>query len=857
MSKSAKHLFEQFKPEHYDLALTIDKEKLTFTGKVVITGQKTGRPSKRITLHQRGLTVVSTRITKYSKADQESIEPSRIVLHKAYDEVRLHTERELYAGKYTVEIEFSGKITESMLGIYPSYFTHKGRKETIIATQFESHYAREVFPCIDEPIAKATFDLTLTTKKGDVTLSNTPLKSETSSGESTTTIFETTPKMSTYLLAFVTGPMHSVESKTKSGTTVTSWSSIARPKKELQYSVDEAVRVLDFFTDYFGVPYPLKKCDQVALPDFDAGAMENWGLITYREVALLSDPDNPSVSSEQYISLVVAHELSHQWFGNLVTMKWWDDLWLNESFASIMEHIALDAIHPDWHQWEFYVATDVIATTSRDIYKDIQPVGVKVTDPDLIDTLFDPGIVYAKGGRLLKMLREYIGDAAFRKGLKSYFEKHAYSNTSREDLWKAMADASGKDISSLMTPWIERPGMPVLTVSQDKKRLALSQERFILDAQNDPTIWPIPLLANQQLQKDIITRKDSGNLASSDDPVIINQFGSGHYYTHYLEPKHNDFLAEAIAKREIPAETRINILNDSLMLARGGKSSLVDSLKLITNCANEDRDNVWALISRVVGSASQLTEGDDITEDTIKMFKRSLAHNWYEKLGWNDQADDDPNTKQLRHTAIAFMLGGEDKVAINEALAIFKKSDDLSALNAELRASILSTAIRHGSPNNVDSLTRAYKDASPDLQIDITSALSSTKDPQVAKNVINQALGKNGFVRPQDIMRWVAMFLRNRYTRSVAWDFIVNEWKWLEETLEKSKSFDYLPVYCASVMNSKSWEEKYHELFEPKLSNKTLERNIRVGFSDIAARVAWRERDEKPIKDFFKAQAKN
>lgn len=857
MSKSANHLYDQFKPENYDLTLNIDKNKLTFSGTVQITGQKTGRPSKRITLHQRGLKVTSAKITKYGKGGTEDIPTTRILQHKAYDEVRLHAVSDMHAGKYVIDIEFSGKITESMLGIYPSNFEHNGRKETIIATQFESHYAREVFPCIDEPIAKATFNLTITTMKDEVVLSNTPAKSQTSDQETVTTVFETTPKMSTYLLAFVTGPMHCVEAKTKDGTQVRSWSNIARPKKELQYSVDEAVRVLDFFTEYFGVPYPLEKCDQVALPDFDAGAMENWGLITYREIALLSDPDNPSVSSEQYISLVVAHELSHQWFGNLVTMKWWDDLWLNESFASLMEHIALDTIHPDWHQWEFYTATDVIATTTRDIYKDIQPVGVKVTDPDLIDTLFDPGIVYAKGGRLLKMLREYIGDDIFRKGLKSYFKKHAYSNTSREDLWQAMSEASGKDISALMTPWIERPGMPVLSVNQDKKQIKVSQERFVLDAEDDKTIWPVPLLANQPLSKDILTKQVTTITSDVSNFAVINQFGSGHYFTLYESVEHKKFLADSIANRTLPAESRINLLNDSVMLARGGQASLVDGLALIAKCSAEDRDNVWALIARIIGSASQLTESDDVTEDNIKALKRSLANNWHKKLGWDNQPTDDPNTIQLRHTALGFMLGGEDDQAIAEAIKRYDAADDLHNLDAEIRASILGTAIKHKAPGAVDKLIKIYPSASPELQIDVTSALSCTKDAEVAKDIMAQALGPKGFVRTQDIMRWIAMFLRNRYSRQVAWDFITDNWDWLEETLGKSKSFDYLPVYCAGVMNSPEWEEKYHKLFEPQLTNKTLERNIKVGFSDIAARVAWRKRDGSKIAAFFKDLSKS
>ena len=856
MSKAVKHLYKQFKPENYNLKFNINKDKLTFTGEVIITGTKVGRPSSRITFHQRGLKIASATIHKLNKNGNDKIPIKRRLCHKAYDEVRLYSEDPIYAGKYTVQIKFSGKITESMLGMYPSHFTYNDKKETIIATQFESHYAREAFPCIDEPIAKATFDQCLTTKKGDEVLSNTPIKTQKTDKQTTTTTFETTPKMSTYLLAFVTGPMHCVESKTRSGVLVRSWSSLARPKKELKYSVNEAVKVLDFFTKYFGVDYPLEKCDQVALPDFDAGAMENWGLITYREVALLSDPDNPSISSEQYISLVIAHELSHQWFGNLVTMKWWDDLWLNESFASLMEHIALDAIHPDWHQWEFYTATDVIATTSRDIYKDIQPVGVKVTDPELIDTLFDPGIVYAKGGRLLKMLREYIGDEAFRAGLKKYFTKHAYSNTSKEDLWQAMADASGLDISALMTPWIERPGIPIVNLEQNDNWISLSQERYLLDGDDGQSLWPIPLLANNPLQNNLFTKKHAGNKSTKNLPVILNQFGSGHYFTHYIDDQHKQILADAISKQSIPAESRINILNDNLMLARGGYGSLVDCLELITACQSEDRDNVWALICRTIASAAQLTEGHPETDDNIKTFKRRLAQNWYDKLGWEDGHKDDPNTKQLRHTAIALMLAGEDESAIKQALKIYSKNSDLTEINAETRTSILCTAVRHGDKAVVIDLIKQYQSSSPDIQTDITSSLANTKDPKIADEILHEALGKNGFVRPQDIMRWIAMFLRNKYTREVTWNFIVKEWDWLESTLEQSKSFDYLPVYCANVMNSEEWEKKYQKLFKPKLSNKTLERNIKVGFSDISARVAWRKRDETKIIEFFKSQLK-
>ena len=858
MSKKTKHLYSQFQPTNYQLNLAIDKDTLSFKGKVLIAGQKVGRPAQRISLHQRDLKITSAKLVRVEKTSKIPISISKTYSHKAYDELRIHSNQILKSGDYEIEIEFNGKITEHMLGIYPSYFTHKDKKEVIIATQFESHYAREAFPCIDEPIAKATFDLTLTTKQGDEVIANTPTKSQSNKNGLVTTVFETTPKMSTYLLAFVTGPLHSIERKTKTGTIVRSWTAISRPKSQLKYSVYEAVKILEFFTDYFGVDYPLTKCDQVALPDFDAGAMENWGLITYREVALLSDPDNPSISSDQYISLVIAHELSHQWFGNLVTMKWWDDLWLNESFASLMEHVALDAIHPNWFQWECYTATDVLTTTSRDIFQDIQPVGVKVKDPVLIDTLFDPGIVYAKGGRLLKMLHDYIGDRAFRHGLQIYFKKHAYSNTSRNDLWLAMTEASGKDISSLMTPWIEKPGMPLISINQNKKQLICVQQRFLLDGKNHKSNWPIPLLANQKLSKDILTKHRAGFSLVSEELIIINLFGSGHYFTHYEDLDHKKFLAKQITDRSVPTETRINLLNDSYMLARGAKSSLVDSLELIANCSTEDRDNVWTLICRIIASASLLTEGNKQTEKAINSFKIKLAKYWYDQYGWTHKQNDDPNTKQLRHTAIALMIGGEDKTAINQAIKIYKQAKNLDEIDAEMRASILSAVIRHNnSKSDINKFIKLYPNVSSDIQSDLTSALSKVKNEETAQFILNLALGESGFVRSQDVIRWLNMFLHNKNTKEVTWNFITEQWDWLESIFSKSKSFDYIPTITASVMNTKVLQNKYIKFFEPKLSDKTLSQNINIGFSNISALLKWRKRDEEKIINFFKSQPKN
>jgi len=854
MSKQVSRLYSSFRPTSYTVFVALDPNKLTFSGTVTINGAKVGRPSKRITFHQKDLRIIKATITKHAKEGTENIPIKRINTHSAYDEVRLHTETDVYPGTYSVTISYSGSISNDMHGIYPSRFIKDGVQKVILATQFESHHAREALPCIDEPEAKATFNLTVQAPKELTVLSNTPELDTSISGGTKTVRFDTTPRMSTYLLAFVAGDLHCKSAKTKQGIEVRSWCAVNQPKRMLNYSVDEAVKILEFFSDYFGIDYPLKKCDQVALPDFDAGAMENWGLITYREIVLLTDPRNPSITTEQYVSLVVAHELSHQWFGNLVTMKWWDDLWLNESFASIMEHLALDAIHPNWRQWELYTAMDVVSTSSRDVYNDIQPVGVKVTDPDLIETLFDPGIVYAKGGRLLKMLREYIGDHAFRSGLTEYFKAHAYGNASRNDLWEALTIASGTDIAALMTPWIERPGMPVVHVEQSKKIVKLSQERFLLDVPEPvKSSWPIPLLATSSIRPNVLSKESAVHRLSDEDYIVLNQWASGHYFVDYVSEKHRKFIAAIIASPQFPTEAKIGLLNDSFMLARKGFRSLTDALNLALACKNNSRDSVWALIARIFGASLQLCEGDDITFSNIKNVKVGIAKKHYQSLGWEETAEDDVNIRQFRHTILSFMISGDDADATKHAAYLYAQAKHIADLPAEIRNTILGAAVRTIGRPAVDTLLQAYPNASAELQLDITSALSSTRDPKIAKHVLSTALGNHGMVRAQDLMRWVVGFIRNHYVRNEGWKYLAENWEYIFKVLQSSKSFDYLPIYCAGAISTEAELKRFKSFFEPKQNIKAMQRNILIGIADAEARILWRKRDENALRQYFKA----
>ncbi len=855
MMSNIKRLYTGFRPINYNLFIDIDEPNMEFKGKVIISGKKVGRPSQRLTFHQKDLKILNAKVTKLGKKGQENINIQRIHCHKTYDELRLHADEMLYPGEYLIEIEYVGKFVEDQtVGFYPSSFEYNGKTEYIFTTQFESHHARQVFPCIDEPEAKATFDLKIQTKSDVTVLSNTSVLNEKTLNEGKITTFETSPVMSCYLLAFVIGKMHFVETTTKRGIKLRSYSSIAQAKDKLQFSVNEASKIIDFYEDYFGVNFPLKKCDQVAIPDFESGAMENWGLITYREIALLTDPTNRSISSEQYVAMVIAHELSHQWFGNLVTMKWWDDLWLNESFASIMEHIALDNLHPDWHQWEDYASQDILRCSNRDIYKDVQNVGVEVKHPDEISSLFDPAIVYAKGGRLIKMLIDYIGEEAFKTGLNKYFQKFAYKNTTRDDLWQCMNEASQKDIVSLMTPWIKQSGMPLVTVSlstYDNQR-TLNQERFVLDESNDNSRWPIPLLSDEKLNIEVFDKTEQTIKFENDLPVI-NHLGSGHFVTLYSEPSDKQKILSKITHKDFSSQSKINILNELCLLAKANKTSLIDSLELIDNMKSESRDAVWSLMLRSLNLAATIGEFNDKIENGIKTFRQNLAKENYQKLGWQDQKYDDPNTIHLRATMIGLMLAAENSDSLKMAKEIFE-SHTITNLPAERRVQILSVMVRHFETEKlINDLTNEYSRANdPEVKQAISIGLCSTKSAETAEKLLQSGLIKDGFVRPQDYFYWVAYLMRNKYTRAVAWQWLKNNWAYLDSLFGGSKSLDNFINFAAGPIQTKEMLNEFKLFFDPMLNQPALSRNITIAKSEIQSRIEWRDRELPKLEQYFK-----
>ena len=823
-------LLDTFTPNHYNLTLDLTRaEEKEFSGTVIISGDSTG---ESISLHSKGLTIQSATIDN---------QPADVSFGE-FDELRLY-QPNLKNGNHTIHIDFSGTITDAMHGLYPCYFTHDGVKKQLFATQFESHHAREVFPCVDEPAAKAEYDLTLITRSGITVLGNMPVKSEEENGDSLTTMFEKTPRMSSYLLAFVIGELHKKSARTKSGVEVNVWATPAQNENTLDFALDIAARSIDFYDEYFSVKYPLPKSDHVALPDFSSGAMENWGLITYRESCLLADPELTPESSRRFIATVIAHELSHQWFGNLVTMNWWNDLWLNESFANMMEYVAIDALHPEWRMWEDFATNEATAALRRDSLDGVQSVQADVNHPDEISTLFDPAIVYAKGGRLLVMVRKLIGEEAFRTGLKSYFEKFAYKNTVGNDLWQELESASGQPIVNLMNAWISQPGLPVVSVSNSHDAAILSQERFFIgEHQPSDALWPIPLFANQPLDVKILNQKEA--TISIEKPLQLNCGLSAHFVTKYDEST-REYLLKNIT--ELPTLDKICILQDATILARAGFENSASLLPLALSLKTETNEKVFGMAAGALTELRKFVDDNDAARDSLKKISGEFARATFEELDWDEKAGESDDDRERRTTALSLMMYSEDKKVLNEAKTRFD-NNKLEDLPTEIRALIISTNVRYfETPEMIENLFAAYKNTpSNDLQNDIAIGLTSTKNPETAEKILANIKDSN-IIRPQDASRWFVYLIRTRESRQIAWNWLRENWAWVEDTFGEDKSYDDFIRYAATALLTPNELDDFRQFFEPMENIPALARTIKLGITEISARVELIKRDKEAV----------
>lgn len=849
-----RRLSSYYKPNRYDLKLNIDKTAMAFNGEVVVDGFKIGKPSKRITFHQKDLKILSAEVTHIDKGVKTALEISRINHQRSFDEVRLHFNKLIYPGHYVVKLTFEGGITKHLDGIYPSRFDdNNGKEKIIIATQFESHHARQAFPCIDEPNAKAIFKLSLSSDKSDVIISNTKEESTLIKNNLKTVVFKETPMMSTYLLAFACGEIDYQERITESGVTIRSY---ATPDKKhmTAFSLDIAEKSLAFFEDYFGVEYPLDKLDLLALPDFSSGAMENWGLITFRETALLINDGSDNIDVKQQITLVICHEISHQWFGNLVTMEWWDDLWLNESFANLMEYRATDKIFPDWQIWQHFVSHEVIGAKKRDGLLDVQPIHAKVSHPDEISTLFDPSIVYSKGGSVLYMLINYIGEESFRLSLSNYFKKYAYKNTKADDLWQEMSKVTNRNISAFMNNWLYSPGLPLLNIDYmpGRKTIKVSQQRFLLDpshqSDSDNNLWQIPYSSNQKLKTELLTKKATQLLLVNQptDPLIFNQNGLSYMLVNYLNKGH---LANICANvDELTTIDKFLLLDNYYLLERSTKISLIEALDLISYFKSESDDIIWSSISLLLSEVKRLLESSSSDRKKINSLISDFVDEKLKMIPFKQSPNE--SSKQIRYRSILFSLGAmsNNDYIIEKFKELFRNFSKPTDINPNIRNIAYYIAVKE--QVNFDKLFKIYQKLSDhEEKEEIIFALASTKKSDNISQLLD--LIKDKDTRSQDILTIYGSIFRNSYARDQAWKWFKANFDFLKETFKTDKSYGYFVRIIANYFDKPTELKEFKNFFEPKLEDISLKREISLGIMEINNRKNWRDKNEDSVKQWL------
>ncbi|KRM06121.1 membrane alanine aminopeptidase [Liquorilactobacillus ghanensis DSM 18630] len=818
--------YNTFQPEHYNVFLDIDRQKKTITGKTTITGTAL---EPEIAIHQKDLQVAKV------TAAQQQLE---FTLDPAADALKIKLPQ---SGKTTFTVNYTAPLTDTMMGIYPSYYEVDGVKKQIIGTQFETNFARQAFPCVDEPEAKATFSLAIKfdEQPGETVLSNMP---ETKV-EDGVHYFEPTVKMSTYLVAFAFGDLQSKITTTKSGVKVGVFATKAHQPHELDFALDIAKRAIEFYEDFYQTPYPLPHSWQLALPDFSAGAMENWGLVTYREAYLLIDPENTALDTQKLVATVITHELAHQWFGDLVTMKWWDDLWLNESFANMMEYVAVDAIKPEWRIWELFQESDVPAALQRDATDGVQSVHVKVNNPAEIDALFDSAIVYAKGARMLVMVRALIGDKALRAGLKQYFAAHQYSNATGADLWAALGAAAGIDVGAVMQSWLEQPGYPVVTVAVKNGKLTLTQEQFFIgEGQQQDRLWQIPLHGNYQAVPTLMTEReltlgDYQQLRqAAAKPFRLNVGNNSHFIVKYTAELLQDILANFATLDEID---QLQLLQDLRLLADSRQLSYADLVPLLSKFAVSTSAVVNAILYQTAANLKKFVEPDTAEEKQLKQFFDQLSAPAVKRLGWQAVAGESDDDKLVRPYVLGAALYAENQLAINQAHQLFTAHQaDLINLPAAIRSLVLTNEVKNfGSEELFDKLFTIYRQT-PDAsyKADLCAALTSTPDAALIKKLIEK-FEDTETIKPQDLRAWYYRTLANNDGQQAAWDWIRQDWSWLEEKVGGDMEFTTYITVTARVFHSAARLAEFRAFFEPKINIPGMTREIKMDIKIITSRV--------------------
>jgi puromycin-sensitive aminopeptidase len=831
-------------PSRYDLRLEPDLEAATFAGEAAI------RVDVRDEVDEVQLNAVELTITTVAA---EAPDGTRIEgaasLDPGTDRAHLRFPRSLRPGEWTLRLGFRGILNDQLHGFYRStYKDAAGGTHVIAASQFEAVDARRAFPCWDEPAFKAVFGVTLVVPEGYAAISNTaPVREEPAGPGRRAVTFADTIRMSTYLVAFIVGELAATEPVTVGTTPLRVWC-VPEKLHLAAFARQAGAFCLEFFEGYYGIPYPGDKVDLLAIPDFAAGAMENLGAITFRETALLVDEEAASHGELERVADVVAHELAHMWFGDLVTMAWWNGIWLNEAFATFMEMLAVDAWKPEWRRWVSFGVSRAAAMGVDGLHAS-RPIEYDVRAPRDCEAMFDL-LTYEKGASVLRMLEQHLGPETFREGVRLYLRWHEYENAETTDLWKALGEASGQPIPEVMDGWVFRPGYPLVEARVDGARLLLAQRRFTYlggpapGADDEPPqLWRVPVAVRASVGGQVVERRvllaateDDVPLPARPDWVVVNAGGHGFYRVAYA-PEMLEALAAGLGALA-PIE-RFGLVSDAFALTQAGDLAAEAFLDLTARFRDETDRNVWAVL---VGAFAYVNRAiDDEAREALEGLVRDRVRGAAARLGWEPRPGEDELTRQLRGDLLRALgsLGDDPETQARAREAYARQRAEEGAVDPNVLPAVIAILARAGGEAEYGEFVDRFRHArSPQEEQRYLYALTGFRQPELVARTLEKTV--NGEIRSQDAPYVVRATLASVWGRGLAWEFVKGHWETMRRLYPPSafrRMFDGV-----AFLVRPEWEAEVREFFPAhgiELGGKTLEQYL----EQLRVAVRFRERE--------------
>jgi puromycin-sensitive aminopeptidase len=829
-------------PERYDLRLRPDLKEFTFSGdeNVLITVHSA---TSEVVLNALELEIDEA-IAERSGAALRAV---KIEMEPARERAHIHFAETLEPGSWALRIRFRGILNDKLHGFYRSQYTDAAGTSHIAATtQFEATDARRAFPCWDEPALKAVYKVTLLIDENLTAVSNAGIESERKlDGGKKEVVFKDTVKMSTYLLAFIIGEFEAT-APIDAGTPLRI---VHVPGKRELTGWAHAIGAfsLKFFANYYGIPYPGDKLDLIAIPDFAAGAMENLGAITFRETALLVDEKTASRAELERVADVVSHENAHMWFGDLVTMKWWNGIWLNEAFATFMEMLAVDAWKPQWKRWDSFGASRA-AAMAVDALKSTRSIEYTVLSPEDCRSMFDV-LTYEKGAAVLRMLEQYLGAEEFRKGISLYLKKHEYANTETSDLWDALQESTREPVRGLMDSWIFQQGFPIVSVAVagDGRSLNLNQHRFFYLPPDNPEaqLWHVPITLRVKTDHGVkahrlllTTEATTLEVPGKIEWVLLNEGGSGFYRVRYSAD-----LLEALTRNlnELRPIERFGLVSDTWAATVAGLTRLSDFIKLARLFREETNLNVWRAL---IGAFNYL---DMIVDESQRPLLAKAVHEIVgpaaARLGWVAREGEDELTRQLRATLIGTLgtLGDDPEIQAHARELYSKWSRDPNQADRDLLPALINILAHAGDVARYQEFKQHFKSArTPQEEQRYLFSLANFRLPEVLRQTMDMTL--NGEVRTQNAPYLMHSLLYNPISRYEAWDFVKKNWEAMVQKYPDSA----LPRMCEAIVGLLDRQAEVNAFFEqhkPRLGNKIIDQHL----ERLAVAVEFRKREGKNI----------